>query len=104
VIRLTPRKERLDMVRRRTAQTSVEKCLGKKVARALFTRAERMAKKGATVARIEKAIAAELMKQMKTKVVRRIVYRASGAAGLYRHRVYAVPRGGGPGRGAKGTK
>jgi hypothetical protein len=56
------------MVRRRNAERWLEECLGKKAAEALLRKMERMAKKGATAAEIEKAIVKDFSTRMRARL------------------------------------
>ncbi len=72
------------MAKKGDAQTWMVDVLGKTVAEAVLKKADRMAGKGASVAKIEKAISADVMRHIKTHVRKGVMYRVHDAGVMYR--------------------
>ena len=71
------------MASKRDTQKWIEKTLGKPTADAVLKKVERLTKKGAAAAEIEEAIAADLMKKIKTLVRKGIKYHVPHPGRMY---------------------
>lgn len=61
------------MATKRSAQTQLERTVGKKVADELLKKVERLRRIGATVAEIEEVISGDLVIELRRRVVRKLV-------------------------------